>query len=139
MNFKRWASLLAIISVLLHAGALVRHNAMLLMGSPAFAGEQIGSTYEVRADDGSVLISGPICNPSSYTSDGAGQPAGGKSTGNQCPVCSGAAFASALEAPEPASVSLPTLSCEVIVPEHSAVATAVRLGVPSNRGPPAAA
>lgn len=128
MRSRNWISVLAVLGVLLHAGALVRHNA-------AMAGA--GLEYQ-------ALLAGltQICHGSGTgTLDASELPYVPRPNDaqNGCPICSGLGPAVALGAP-PAALALvlaPASSC-VFFEVHRAPA-ATHLPHPPARGPPQAA
>ena len=97
MRSRRWISVLALLGVLLHAGAIVRHNAVMT-----------GATFQYQA-----LLTGlaQICHGSG-TGDAlvaaelpyVPRPSDAQ---NGCPICSGLSAAVALIAPELAGIFVP--------------------------------
>lgn len=97
MRSRRWIAIVALLGVLLHAGALVRHHATML-----------GATLDHQA---LLADLGQICHSAGTTSSvpAADLPAIPQPTDaqNGCPVCSGLGSAVALVAPELAAIALP--------------------------------
>jgi hypothetical protein len=129
MRWHRWISILAVLGVLVHAGALVRHN-----------GVMAGATFQYQA-----LLTGlaQLCHTgtASQTLPPGDLPYVPKPTDaqNGCPVCSGLSSAVALVAPELPSILLPA---SVTVTFHGDVQLVACWGhavCPPARGPPAAA
>lgn len=91
MRLRRWISLIALIGVLLHAGALVRHNGMML---------SVALAQDAPAADLFVICHGGADQTSDRDTDQPGlpKPADAKTS---CPICSGQAPAFALAAPQP--------------------------------------
>jgi hypothetical protein len=129
MRRSRWISILALIGVLLHAGAIVRHNAAMTGANLQYQALLTGLSQLCHsATSGKVLAAAELPFVPKPTD-----------AQNGCPICSGLSPA----------VALPTPKLEVaVVPE--AVAIAFRPGVrctpdsshavcPPARGPPAAA
>jgi hypothetical protein len=122
---RRAVSYLVVLGVLLHAAALVRHNAVML------------EAHSLRASLITDLM--VICHPSGTNSVDAAQlpdvplPTDAQ---NGCPVCSGLAFALALPTPDltPHFVAFdPPRLRPVIVAAHRPLPRAV---LPPTRGPP---
>ena len=131
MHWRRWLGLLAVVGVLLHAGAIVRHNAVML----AAASRTTAANTAVASLDADLRL---ICSAGAHLAE-ALLPDGKDPTGNPqtCPICAGLASAHALTA-----VALPALA--IPYGDH-AVATAStdeRISVqrrlrPPSRAPPA--
>jgi hypothetical protein len=125
---RRAIGYLLVLGVLLHAAALVRHNAVML------------EAHALRAALIADLM--VICHPSGASrTDPAGLPDVPLPTDaqNGCPVCSGLAFALALPAPDltPRFVAFdPPRLRPAIVATHHPLPRAV---LPPSRGPPALA
>jgi hypothetical protein len=128
MRSRKWISVLAVLGVLLHAGALVRHNAAMA-----------GAALEYRA-----LLAGltQICHGSGAgTLDASELPyvPPPNDAQNGCPICSGLGPAIALGAPPQAlALVLAPASSSVFFEVHRAPA-ATHLPHPPARGPPQAA
>lgn len=122
---RRAVSYLVVLGVLLHAAALVRHNAVML------------EAHSLRAALVADLM--VLCHPSGSNSvDPANLPDVPLPTDaqNGCPVCSGLAFALALPTPDltPYFVAFdPPRLRPVIVATHRPLPRAV---LPPSRGPP---
>jgi len=125
MRWRKWISLIAVLDVLLHAGALVHHNGAVL--ASAF--------YDTLAAD--LLV---ICHGSADAKSGdlaTHSPTPGPSDAkSSCPICSGQVSAFALAAPElpgavaPAATSFARSAApRVLLVQRSAVC-------PPARGPP---
>jgi hypothetical protein len=125
MHLRRRIGILAILGVLLHAGALVRHNAVM-----------VGALLSHQA---LVADLHQICNPGGGTIDAASLPDVPRPTDaqNGCPICSGLASAFALAAPD----AMPLPAGGVVRAAHPWVAVAALAGparvfLPPVRGPP---
>lgn len=89
MRLRRWVSLIAVLGVLLHAGALVRHNGVML----AAAGVHAALTSDLLA-----ICHGGVDAASNTLADLPSIPKPTNATSG-CPLCSGPASAFALAAP----------------------------------------
>lgn len=138
---RRIVSLIALFSVMLHAYALVGHNAMMVQASlslPATSSAQ--SSILAQIDSLSI-----ICRANSgYDFDGAQsasidqQNPGQKhnNASSSCPVCSGIAIAHAV-VPPPLVVMHRLRGYSVIEPSaHVAITHLARAALPPARGPP---
>lgn len=132
MRSRILITVLALMGVLVHALAVVRHTTTMVIAVPAAAAETAGP----EATGG--LEAAPICHSSANEEDAAdGQvPPGAKTT---CPICLGLVSAVA-PAPVVAALSAPTsLRCI----EHFAVGDqrvqALKRIRPPSRGPPSLA
>ena len=129
MRSRRWISVLALLGVLLHAGATVRHNATMT-----------GASFQYQE-----LLSGlvQICHGST-TGDvlaAAELPYVPKPTDaqNGCPICSGLSPAVALAAPEPAGAFIPPPVAIALHVDTHCVPNSGHAVCPPARGPPAVA
>jgi hypothetical protein len=127
MRSRKWISILALIGVLLHAGAIVRHNAAMT-----------GANLQYQ-----TLLNGlsQICHSATSGKDlaAAELPFVPKPTDaqNGCPICSGLSSAVALTAPEPAAVFDPTPVAIAFRFDTNGVPDAGHPVCPPARGPPA--
>ena len=129
MRARRWISVLALLGVLLHAGAIVRHNAAMT-----------GATFQYQA-----LLTGlaQVCHGSA-TGDALAaaelpfvpRPSDAQ---NGCPICSGLAAAVALPAPESAGVFVPPPIAIAYHADPHCVLHSGHAVCPPARGPPAVA
>ena len=128
MRWRRWISILAVLGVLVHAGALVRHN-----------GVMAGATFQYQA-----LLTGlaQLCHSGTTGATLAGDdlPYVPKPTDaqNGCPVCSGLSPAVALIAPELPSVLVPASVAVAFHDDAQFVACWGHAVCPPARGPPSA-
>ena len=126
MRLRGWIILIAVFGVLLHAGALVRHNGSML--APALAHDQL-------AADLLVICHGGVKGVSTSSSDKPSNQ-GPSDVGGNCPICTGHAPAFVLAAPEQLGVVAPAMTgfelsvlCRILSVQRSAVC-------PPARGPP---
>lgn len=129
MRARRWISVLAALGVLLHAGAIVRHNAIMTGAALQYQALLIGLTQHCHGGAaGGALVSGDLPYlPRPSDAD------------HGCPICSGLAQAVALIGPEPV-VDFRQVPAAIV----QAGETSGRLGLghavcPPARGPPAVA
>lgn len=128
MRSRRWIGIVALLGVLLHAGALVCHHATML-----------GATLQHQA---LLADLAQICHGAGTTASEPAPdlPAIPKPTDaqNGCPLCSGLGFAFALAAPVLAAIVLPAAA--PVFQVRVAAVPSVRPAVhPPVRGPPALA
>lgn len=121
MRFRRWIGVLAVFSVLLHAGLLIRHNSSILLASMS---------------DAFALYGNAIC----YVEPSDSQPdLPTPDNTSKCPICAGAAPAVAtldiaIPVIETSSIFVPTPTFE---PETNA--GTLPAVCPPSRAPPALA
>ena len=129
MRSRKWISVLALLGVLLHAGALVRHNAAMT-----------GATFQYQA-----LLTGlaQLCHGSATGDVLAAaelpylpRPSDAQ---NGCPICSGLSAAAALPAPEPTSIFVPPPPAVAFYVDTHCVPDSGHAVCPPARGPPAVA
>lgn len=128
---RRFVSLLAVLGVLLHAAALVRHNAISL-ASWQSASASTADTAVVIAFDGEQT---PIC----HTGAGAASlPSGapGGSDKSSCPICTGLSAAVALSPPIHALVGAVVSARVVFSPVADQCEELLKRIRPPGRGPP---
>lgn len=128
MRKRRWIGILAVLGVLLHAGALVHHSAGML-----------GATLAHHALVSDLV---QICHPGGATqavprSDLPYIPK--PSDAQSCPLCSGLGHAFALPAPQPAAIVLPQAAASVFDRSPLPVLQPTHAVCPPARGPPALA
>lgn len=126
MRSRRLIGIVALLGVLVHAGALVRHNAIML-------GALL--QYQGLVADLTAMCHGSGAVPASelpYLPKPSGAEFG-------CPICSGLVAAIALPVPEQAEPARPLPQAQSPAPGLAAVASHDRLGLPPARGPPALA
>lgn len=127
MRSRKWISVLALLGVLLHAGAIARHNAVMT-----------GAAFQYQA-----LLTGlsQICHGSATRVAAAELPFVPRPSDaqNGCPICSGLSPAVALSAPwlEVASVAVPVAIA--FHPDARCTPDSGHAVCPPARGPPAAA
>ena len=124
---RRWISLLAVVGVLLHAGALVRHNA--IMAGVHLQHQALLADLQVICHSGGPGAAEPADLPHIPRPFDAQ---------NGCPLCSGLASAFALAGPEPVELGAKLRSQRADPPIFvaSRQASPLRL-LPPARGPPA--
>ncbi|MGO9484297.1 MAG: DUF2946 family protein [Rhodomicrobium sp.] len=130
MRFRRWVGWIAVAAILLHAATVARHNVILFQAIHAQLASQQG------------LETGVICHLAAE--DGKAQGLPGKDQGGfakPCPICLGlAASAHALPASAAPPLRVPqTILAAAFVPQDPQLASAARVSLPSNRGPPSLA
>jgi hypothetical protein len=125
MRRHNWVSALAILGVLLHAGALVRHNARMLDAALDYTTLASGLAQFCHG--------GASASPVPSELPFLPKPSDAQ---NACPICSGLGFAFALAGPEPdllrsaLQMAAPFLDVAVCFP------VARRVLCPPARGPP---
>ena len=127
MRSRRWISILAVIGVVLHAAAIVRHNAAMAAASLQYQ-ELVAALSQIC--HGSGVGSGTL--------DASEVPYVPRPTDaqNGCPICSGLASAFPLDAP-PAATALVLSPEELVYPARSNRPQGVSYAVcPPARGPP---
>lgn len=120
MRSRTWICLMALIGVLLHAGALARHN-----------GVMVSAQMQHQA---LVADLHQLCNPAAGPVDPASLPSVPRPSDaqNGCPVCSG--LAAPLIVPAPHMVAL---RASLGQPDHPAPIAAVLSELPRSLHPPA--
>lgn len=125
---RKWINLLAALAVLLHAGAVVRHNASAL--GVALQHQVLLTDLGVICHDGSAASSLPASDlprlPKPDTQSG-------------CPICSGLVAAFALPAVGGAALWVPPETNWPFVAAAAAATQLPRGNLPPARGPPARA
>ena len=126
MLLRWWISLLAVLGVLLHAGALVRHNAV--MAGAHLQHQALVADLQVICHSGGPGAAGPADLPQIPRPFDAEK---------GCPLCSGVASAVALTGPDPVCLGAELHSSPFEPPVFVASLHAVpgRL-LPPARGPP---
>lgn len=127
MRLRRWLSVLAIVGVLLHAGALVRHH-VYMAGGAAAANSSASAAVDALLADLTF-----ICHAGGDTPDGGTPPSAKPS----CPVCSGLASLIALAPPDNELLHRFEGQGIKVAAGHERLSTPVRLR-PHSRGPPLA-
>jgi hypothetical protein len=129
MRTRKWIGILALFGVLLHAGAVVRHNAAMT-----------GAIFQYQA---LVTSLAEICHGSGMASTVppsdlpyVPRPSDAQSG---CPICSGVGSAIALAAPAAASIPLPQPVAIAFNPYGQRLCEAGYAVCPPARGPPAVA
>lgn len=124
MRSRRLIGIIALLGVLVHAGALVRHNGMMLSAL---------LQYQAIVADLTAMCLG------SGTITDTELPYLPKPTGAEfgCPICTGLVAAFALPASEPFSIVGPLPDTQGPPPRLVDMAGVERLGLPPARGPPA--
>lgn len=137
MRLKHWLSWLAIVGMLLHAGAVVRHNASMLGTALAAVSQSApAKNYSVLDESGNVIIAGAICHGNGFDDGSHDESQADKP---RCPVCSGYVTAVAIDAPSAcASIARLLTIADVVVIATLAHTPDVHHVVPPQRGPPAA-
>ncbi len=129
MRSRTLVSIIALLGVLLHAGALVRHNTTML-----------GAHLQHRS---LIADLGQLCQGGGTASSipAADQPAIPQPTDaqNGCPLCSGLGTAFALLAPELAAILLPAPAAPIFHAVPIDIPELPHAAHPPARGPPARA
>lgn len=129
MRSRRWIALVALLGVLLHAGAIVRHHGVML-----------GATLQYHT---LVTELAQICHSAGTTAEApsADLPAIPKPSDAQsgCPICSGLGSAVALATPEFTGIVLSPPMLAVFQADPIAVPQLPHAIHPPARGPPALA
>lgn len=129
MRLRKWIGIVALLGVLLHAGAIVRHN-----------GVMVAATFQYHA---LVADLAQICHGAVTGADApaADLPAIPKPSDAQtgCPICSGFGAAFALLAPAPAVVVLRAPIAPAFHFREVLVLSTPHAAHPPARGPPALA
>lgn len=131
MRLRATITLLALLGVLVHALAVVRHSTVVALSAAV-------ATEIVAAGSGDSLEAAPICHASQ---DQSNAPAGPMPSGSKpsCPICLGLASAAALT---PGAVLLPRPVCERPLDRFAVDDERVRVHErirPPSRGPPSLA
>ena len=126
MRSRRLIGILALLGVLMHAGALVRHNGLMLSAL---------LQYQAIVADLTA-----VCHGSGAAADSE-LPYLPRPTGAEfgCPICSGLVAAFVLPSAEPVAFARPLLDSQEPPPGHFERPGIERLGLPPVRGPPALA
>lgn len=142
---RRIVSLVALLSVMLHAYALVGHNAMMMRAFTPTPATTIAMTAAQSSIFAQIDYLSIICRANGgYDADGAqsasrnNQKPGQKHNqgSSSCPVCSGIAMAHAVS-PPPLVVMQLLRGYSVIEPSaHVAITHLARAALPPARGPP---
>jgi hypothetical protein len=129
MRAKRWISVLAVLGVLVHAAAVVRHSTGLAGATLQF--------LTLRADLAQLCHGGARPNaPAGSELPYVPQPADGQGA---CQLCCGLGSAVALLVPERASVFVATAAAVVVRPASYCAPRSTHAACPPARGPPALA
>ena len=127
MSRRRWISILALLGVLLHAGAIVRHHAAMT-----------GATLQYRA---LLTDLAQICHGGATGGDLAAadlpyvpKPSDAQ---NGCPICSGLGPAFALAAPDFVAASPPLQVAAAVFSDQQDTYRGSHAVCPPARGPPA--
>jgi hypothetical protein len=129
MRSRKWIGILALLGVLLHAGAIVRHNATMT-----------GATFQYQA-----LLTGlaQICHGSGTGGaiDASDLPYVPRPSDaqNGCPICSGLSPALALATPQSETVAAPAPAAVEFYVDTHCVPDSGHAVCPPARGPPAVA
>jgi len=129
MRSRKWISVLALLGVLLHAGAIARHNA-------AMTGATL--QYHALLTDLAQLCHGSTTGDALAAAELPYVPRPSDAQ-NGCPICSGLSAAVALPAPEPAGVIVPAPAAIAFYVDTHCVPDSGHAVCPPARGPPAAA
>lgn len=132
---RKWLSFVAMVGVLVHAYALVRHNGSMLAHALAPASTTTQSVEDARrtwAASGLPAAAFQLCLSGDPSTPGSGGAAAG-----DCPLCNGTP-AAAVPPPLVAVIALPAQSTAIAIPrdERSDRHLVIR---PPARGPPALA
>ncbi|KAB2919799.1 MAG: hypothetical protein F9K29_04210 [Hyphomicrobiaceae bacterium] len=128
MRLRRWISVLAVLGVLLHAGALVHHSAAMLGAALQHSAllSDLALSCHGRGGEAFEVVDLPwIPKPSDAQ--------------NGCPICSGLVSAVALASPWAAEIAAPLATAAGHFTTIGSIADLLREALPPARGPPALA
>ena len=129
MRSRRWISVLALLGVLLHAGAIVRHNAAMTGANLQYQALVTGLSQLCHSvTSGKVLAAAELPFVPKPTD-----------AQNGCPICSGLSPAVALAAPELEVAFVPAPVAIAFHPDAQRTSASAHAVCPPARGPPAAA
>ncbi len=130
MHWRRWLGLLAVLGVLLHAGAVVRHNAVVLAAASR-------ATSGVAADRALAADLRLICGAAAHMAE-AMLPGGNGPAGDpeKCPICAGLASAHALAAVEQPTLAVPYGDHAITIATDDQRVSIQRRYRPPSRAPP---
>lgn len=129
MRSRKWISILALFGVLLHAGAIVRHNATMTGATLQY---QALLTGLAQLCHGSATADVLAASELPYVPRPSDAPSG-------CPICSGLNSAVALASPEPVATVVPHPTEVAFYPDTHCVREFGHAVCPPARGPPAVA
>jgi hypothetical protein len=127
MRVNRWASLLALLGVLLHAGLVVRHN---------------GAVLAAALLHQHAIPFGAICYVFPDHPDGTVEPlddANAHKNASKCPICTGAAPGAALTGADAPAIHAPELYTPCVAVSASRAVLQSVATLPPSRAPPATA
>ena len=129
MLWRRWIGMVVVLGGLLHAGALVRHNATML-GATAQANALLADLAVICHGTGTQDLAKTASLPDAPPADPQ----------SSCPLCSGLTPAFALASPLPTPIPTLRVADPAVfqAPGHR-VTAGVRTSPPPARGPPALA
>jgi len=129
MRSRKWISVLALLGVLLHAGAIVRHNAAMTGANLEYQSLVTGLSQLCHsATSGKVLAAAEVPFVPKPTD-----------AQNGCPICSGLSPAVALTAPKLDVTFVPAPAAIAFRPPTRCTPESGHAVCPPARGPPAAA
>jgi hypothetical protein len=129
MRSRKWISVLALLGVLLHAGAITRHNAVMAGATFQYQALLTGLSQLCHsATSGKVLAASEIPYVPKPTD-----------AQNGCPICSGLSPAVALAAPNPDIAFVPPPAAIAFHSPTLCLPASGHAVCPPARGPPAAA
>ena len=129
MRSRKWISVLALLGVLLHAGAIVHHNAAMTGASLQYQALITGLAQLCHVTATADVVAASELPSVPRPSDAQ----------NGCPICSGLSSAIALPAPEPAAIFVPAPVGIVFYSHKHGVPEPGHAVCPPARGPPAVA
>jgi hypothetical protein len=136
MSLRRLVSLLAVFGVLMHAGLVVRHSAIMLKASLVQA-DAVRTVGHICHTDGAAtaLVSSKVDQQADSDAVGNSEPTGGQT---DCPICDGA-IAKAVVLPMcVVSIHAPDMASARVAVVGETVALRLAAAWPPSRGPPTA-
>lgn len=129
MRSRKWISVLALLGVLMHAGAIARHNAVMTGANLQYQALLTGLSQLCHsATSGKVLAAAELPFVPKPTD-----------AQNGCPICSGLSPAVALISPQPEVGFTPAPVAVAFHPDTQCTPDSGHAVCPPARGPPAAA
>lgn len=128
MRSRRWISILAVLGVLLHAGAIVRHNAAMAAASLQYQALVAGLSQICHSTGSGTLDASEV----PYVP----RPSDAQ---NGCPICSGLGQVVALSAPACSVIPLTQAEPAFLPANAQCLADSGHAVCPPARGPPALA
>ena len=126
MQLRRWISFVALLGVLLHAGLLVRHNAVML--NAKLLHSEIAATLGVICHTDGTTARLPVSQIPDVPAQSEGL--------GDCPICAGLASVAAIVPSLVADITAPDFSSARVAVVGEAIALRLAAVRPPTRGPP---